>query len=505
MNGDGNEHRERWARFRFAVIGPLLARPPGEGRLKEELRRLAEKSWRHPIDDHPVRFGRSTLERWYYHARAAQSDPIGALLRRTRRDAGAHPSLSEAFRQALEKQYRAHRSWTVQLHLDNLAVEVADKPALGPLPSYSSVLRYMRARGLDRQRRVHTRHTEGALEAMRRREELEIRSFEATHVHALWHLDFHHCSRRVLTARAESVRPKLLGILDDHSRLCCHAQWYLEESTETLVHGLIQAIQKRRLPRALMSDNGAPMRGAEFLEGLAELGIAHEPTLSYSPYQNGKQEVFWAQLEGRLMAMLETVEELTLEMLNEATLAWVEQEYHRTPHSELDGQTPLERYLGAPNVGRDSGEGRTLTERFRLRERRRQRKSDGTITIEGGRFEIPSAYRHLPALTVRYARWDLAVVHLYDERHRKTLVRIFPLDKQKNADGRRRRLDSPQAPSNADPTPPPGEMAPLLRRLIREYRSSGLAPAYVPHSHLKTDPKSITKIRNDKHTEEKPS
>ena len=61
----------------------------------------------------------------------------------------------------------------------------------------------------------------------------------------------------------------------------------------------------------------------------------HTPTLPYSPYQNAKQEVFWAQVEGRLMAMLEGVEPLDLKCLNEATQAWVELEYQRARHSEL--------------------------------------------------------------------------------------------------------------------------------------------------------------------------
>ena len=43
---------------------------------------------------------------------------------------------------------------------------------------------------------------------------------------------------------------------------------------------------------------------------------------------------------------------LTLEQLNLATQAWVTQEYHRTVHSEL-GQTPMERFLAGPNVGRE--------------------------------------------------------------------------------------------------------------------------------------------------------
>ena len=79
----------------------------------------------------------------------------------------------------------------------------------------------------------------------------EVRSYEATHVGALWHLDFHHGSKKVLTAGGRWQRLIALGILDDHSRLCCHVQWYLSETAEDLVHGLSQAIQKRGPPRAL--------------------------------------------------------------------------------------------------------------------------------------------------------------------------------------------------------------------------------------------------------------
>ena len=43
----------------------------------------------------------------------------------------------------------------------------------------------------------------------------------------LWHLDFHHGSLKVLTPGGQWLRPIALGILDDHSRLCCHVQWYL--------------------------------------------------------------------------------------------------------------------------------------------------------------------------------------------------------------------------------------------------------------------------------------
>ena len=45
------------------------------------------------------------------------------------------------------------------------------------------------------------------------------------------------------------------------------------------------------------------MTAAEISEGLARLGIVHQTTLPYFSYQNGKQEVLWASVEGRLMAM----------------------------------------------------------------------------------------------------------------------------------------------------------------------------------------------------------
>jgi hypothetical protein len=183
-----------------------------------------------------------------------------------------------------------------------------------------------------------------------------------------------------LTPRGEWVTPILFGVVDDRSRLACHLQWYLAENAENIVHGLSQAMQKRGMPRSAMSDNGAAMTAAEVNEGLARLGVLHQTTLPYSPYVNGKQEVLWAQVERRLMAMLEGVEDLTLARLNEATQAWAEYEYNRKPHSEI-GEAPLTRFLTGPEVTRPCPDGETLALAFTRTERRTLRKSDGTISL----------------------------------------------------------------------------------------------------------------------------
>ena len=468
-----------WARLRFAIVGPLLAAPPPAGELQQALCALSAKAWKHPVTGMRVHFGVSTLERWYYAARAAQ-DPISALRRQRRSDAGQTRKLSPQLVAKLRMQYQAHKGWTMQLHYDNLVALAAEDPTLGSLSSYATIRRYMKAHGLHRKRRPK-RKTPGAEQAEKRLESREVRSFEAEYTHGLWHLDFHHGSLKVLTRDGQWETPLLLGIHDDHSRLSCHLQWYLDETAETLVHGLSQAFQKRALPRALMSDNGAAMQASEFLSGLHTLGILHQPTLPYSPYQNAKQETFWATVEGRLMAMLEGVGELTLARLNEITQAWVELEYHQAIHSEI-GTTPLRRYLHSPHVGRDCPDSAALKRAFRCLVKRRQRRSDGTLSLAGKRFEVPSRYRHLEQLDVCYARWDLRLVELVDPLTRAPLCRVYPLDKTANASGLRRTLETREE-SDAPPDPHSGnELPPLLRRLMADYAATGRPPAYLPKS-----------------------
>lgn len=464
--------RDRWARLRFLIIGPLMAAPPAAGELRSAMTVLSTKAWRHPVSGLEVRFSVSTLERWYYAARAA-ADPVAALKDRLRGDIGRFPSVGPKVIELLITQYREHPGWTAQLHFDNLRVALTGNDSR--LPSYPTVRRYLKAKGMFRQARPK-RATDGALLARDRLEQLEVRSFEVDHVSALWHLDFHHAARKVLTAAGLWIKPMLLGVIDDRSRLLCHLQWYLDETAQSLVHGLSQAFMKRGLPRALMTDNGAAMLAEETVSGLAALGIVHQTTLPYSPYQNAKQESFWGRVEGRLMAMLEGEAALTLELLNQATQAWVEQEYHRTHHSEIDA-TPLNRYLAGPNVRRDCPPTATLQAAFRIKVARRQRRSDGTVSLEGARFEIPSHYRHLPKVYLRYARWDLTRVDLIDHRSGAVLCPVKPLDKSANADGERRRL-SPVA-VDLSPLPPTG-IAPLLRQLLADYAATGLPPAYLP-------------------------
>lgn len=457
----GPNRRRQWAAFRFSVVGSLLSGQLERGELKERFTELAKQNWKHPITAEPFTVGASTIERWFYKAKANDRDPVAALERPVQQGAGQSKAVHPALATALRTQHTEHPSWSYQLHYETLAALAKTQVELEPIPSYPTVRRFMQSHGLVRQKRRRPHHR-------------ERRSYEVEHVHALWHADFHHGKRKVLTTDGQWVTPVLLGFMDDHSRLVCHLQWYLQETAHAFVHGLMQALMKRGVPRALLTDNGKPMLATETTEGLQRLGVVHETTLPYTPEANGKQESFWGQVEGRLMPQLEGEKQLTLALLNRATLAWLEQDYNQRVHSELK-VSPMQRFLQAQTLGRDCPSWNELRALFQRQEQRRQRHSDGTISVAGRRFEVPSRYRMLHELTIRYASWDLSCVALVDRHRGAHLANLYPIDKASNADKRRLAIDITE-----DDTAPATGIAPLLASQMKTAAQSGLAPSYLP-------------------------
>jgi len=468
---------QRWAQFRFSVIGELLSCPPPKGKLQKVLERIAAKTYQHPIDgSRRMRIGKSTIERWYYRAKGT-ADPISALGRKSRSDAGIRWSMSDALLEVLKTQYETHRRWNVQLHYDNLVALAQERKELKPLPSYKTVLRCMRDNGWVKSHEP-ARKNHGQHRAVERLDRREVRSFEVSHVHGLWHLDFHQAKISILDPSGRWLRPAALAILDDCSRLCCHLQFYMAETAECLVHGLLQAFMKRGLPRALMTDNGAAMLAEETRQGLQRLAIEHETTLPYSPYQNGKQEVFWGQLESRLLELLRGVDNLKLGFINQAAQAWAEQDYQRRNHSEIK-TTPLQRMLDGPDVSRPVPDIDLLRLAFTRRLRRTPRRSDATVVVDGIRYELPVRFGDLRSVILRSAGWDKSRMTLVDPNTDAPLVRLLPQDKAKNASAMRRRIHPDNAPatvipSTSDPLPA------LLRKWMADYAATGLPPAYLP-------------------------
>ena len=475
MNGTQTPIWRRWGQFRFSVIGELLSSPPPKGELQPAFQRLAQKIYQHPTDSNrKFTLGASTIERWFYRARNAD-DPVAVLGRKPRSDAGIRWSMSDAVFKELKNQYARYPRWSVQLHYDNLRVVAAQKPELGKLPSYKTILRCMRDNGWWRSHEP-ARPTQGQIRAASHLQKREVRGYEVRYLHGLWHLDFHHAKLRILDAAGNWYQPMALAILDDHSRVCCHLQFYLVETAECLVHGLIQAFMKRGLPRALMSDNGAAMLAEETTQGLARLGIEHKTTLPYSPYQNGKQEFFWTQLEGRFLELLRKEKDIKLSFLNHAAQAWVEQDYHRRFNREMNA-TPLNRLLKDKSVARNIPETQDLHFAFTRRITRKIRHSDATVAVEGIRYELPARFGHMQSAVLRAPGWDKSRMTLVDPQTDAPLARLRPQDKSSNASGKRRTISSGNM--SVSPVEPIDQPA-LLKKWMADHAATGLPPAYLP-------------------------
>jgi hypothetical protein len=163
-----------------------------------------------------VRFSVSTIESWYYRA-LNSDDPVSALGRKLRSDAGTSAVLTGQLLKELAEQYARFPHFSYQLHADNLAALVKMQPQLGKAPSYATVCRGMKARGWYPQKSARLNQSPGRQKAAQRLEQREVRSFEACHVNALWHLDFHQAKKRVVDSSGRWHTPVALCILDDFS------------------------------------------------------------------------------------------------------------------------------------------------------------------------------------------------------------------------------------------------------------------------------------------------
>jgi putative transposase len=457
--------------FRYVILQPILTSPPVPGELALRLREISSKSHIQPWDHRSIKVSIRTLERWYAECKNATL-PTEVLQPKLRSDRQKTRVVLDVHKKWLSEFNQKYPSWSVQLLYDNMkAANIGETN-----PSYSSILRYFKAQGfLTRSTRSKNRNVK------------DIRSYEVEYVGQLWHMDFHMGSRMVLTESGEFKQPICMAIIDDKSRLVCHAQWFLNETAEVLVHGLCQAIAKRGMPATFYTDNGSAMKAHELLTGLELLSIKKESTLPYAAYQNGKQESFWKPLEGRLMKMLPREKRITLEILNTVTQAWVEQDYHMNIHSETK-ETPLFRFFKEKDVLRQSPTFKDLKASFRMRTKRTIRKTDGTITLDGIRFELPRCYCHLDEVILRYARWDLGEAEVLCPDTLKPLSTIYPLNKLANSLGYRdtdptklaRLIPETDSESEDILSLSTDTLPPLLARLLQQHAQENRLGGHIP-------------------------
>jgi transposase InsO family protein len=112
------------------------------------------------------------------------------------------------------------------------------------------------------------------------------RRFEASFPNQIWQCDVLHGSSGGI-AEDGFRKTYLFAIIDDHSRLITHAEFYLRETFDSLKSCLKQAITKRGIPQRFYVDNGACYKATNLEFILASLGIALSHWGPYKPQGRG--------------------------------------------------------------------------------------------------------------------------------------------------------------------------------------------------------------------------
>lgn len=402
------------ALFKYQVIAPLLGRGDGET-LAARIRSIAARDHPHPSRG-PIRIAPGTVEEWYLSYRR---EGFPGLLPKSRKDRGKSRAIDDVL--AEEVVLLAKERPT----LDGPGI-LAELQARGVFlaagkPSLSTLYRFLRAQGLA-DRKAPSR--------------IDHRAFAFELAGDCWQADVMY-GPSLPTADGRRQKVYLLAILDDASRLIVHAQFYFEQHLRAFKDCLKQGFQKRGLCRLLYVDNGRIFRSRSVLVLCARLGIQIVHSRPYKPQGRAKLERWFGTVRRRFLARLEIHRLSGLDELNRLLFAWVEGEYHLTPHRGIDGETPIDRFLRKAGGLRPLPPEVDLDFLF-LEETTRRVAKDGTLTLRGRTFEAGPLFVGR-RVVLRFDPFDLRRILLVDaEEH----VEIFPVDLSVNR--RIRRHPDPQ-------------------------------------------------------------
>jgi len=415
------------ALFRLSVLGQLVSRHHlARGELKAIVKELALKHYDIPGSRHTL-LSEKTIEAWYY---AWKKQGIDALEPKRRIDRG-QSKIPEGLQAALikAKQENPKRSLNSLLRL----VQMAHLEGAQDL-SRSSVYRLLLSQGLSR--------PVGSTQAR------ELRRFEADYPGDIIYGDVMHGPKVVIHGKTQ--KSYLVSLMDDKSRLILHSAFCPGETALDIEYVLKQALLRRGLPKRLVIDNGAAYR-AHSLQGIcARLSIELIYCRPYAPEGKGKLERWHRTLRDQFLTELQPQKIYTLDEINQLLWAWIDQLYHMSPHSSLEGKTPLAVWQNYLEMVRPLGTlAHQLDELFYHRIQRKVRK-DGTISYDGQFFEVPYCLSQ-KTVTVVIEPHHKQALYIEDE-HGKRIGEVTPLDMQKNRNYKRASSDHTPVPTAAPTT-----------------------------------------------------
>lgn len=214
-----------------------------------------------------------------------------------------------------------------------------------------------------------------------------FRRFEHARPNDLWQMDF-----KGHVGLGDGGRLHPLTILDDHSRYCLGLAACGDQKTQTVQQVLTSAFRRYGLPRALITDNGAPWGdgpGSPFTPlgvFLIDHGIVISHARPYHPQTMGKDERFHRSLKAEALSgpPFESLAAAAAKLSH-----WRMVYNTKRPHEALGLAVPAERYQPSPRNFREVVEPFDYAPGDQLR----RVQAGGRVSFMGQDLRLPKAFR----------------------------------------------------------------------------------------------------------------
>jgi transposase InsO family protein len=351
------------AMFRYSVISSLL-HGDSDKSLKKRILELSERTWTLPNGKFR-QFSYGAIEDWYY---AYRHYGFSGLVKQLRKDNGQFRMLDDEMCCYIDRFIKDHPQLKTSVLINRMHSEAKFS---NDLPGNSTIYRYVRTIRPQRETPIKER-----------------RSFEAPYAGNLWQADLlygpylPHLNDRGKWTKKQTY---LIAIIDDHSRLLCHGEFFFTQDILAYLSCLKTALCKRGIPEKLYCDNGKIFLSSQVKNIMAELGT----TVLHAPVRDGAakgkiERLFLTIRNSFLNPLLALEPPRKLEELNKKFWRWSEESYNQKEHSTTN-MTPIERWMHTShkvqllNIG-------TEDEIFQFEETRKVKK-DGTFSLNGKIYE----------------------------------------------------------------------------------------------------------------------
>ena len=215
------------------------------------------------------------------------------------------------------------------------------------------------------------------------------RRWTRDHSNALWLGDFE--DGPCVLVGDQAVTTHLSAFIDCHSRYVVEARYYLRENLDILTDSLLRAWSVHGASRELYLDNAKIYHAHALQAACCALNIRLIHRGVGDPPPGGLIERFFGTAQSQLESEVRAGEILTLDRLNRALAAWLDQSYHQHPNSET-GQTPLQRYHQGNRFTRHVNLQEVL-KYFLCRQRRKVHKDFSDVQLNGSFFQVDPRLR----------------------------------------------------------------------------------------------------------------